>query len=296
MMLRRMAGLIKGFVSSLMKFTFTIGISRPCITIGKMHKGYEEADMAVNHRMVIGYDHIIFFEELGEENDFIVVYLFSIEKQIIDCIKLGRRKELIKLLDEFEEHLVATWRENIKLIHYYFLQLLTASIKCFYEIDHSFGMKLMQKEYYSAVFKEGTIREVTVRMKNLYSEFLDYMELMREGKNREKNQDLIQNINQYIQDNIGQDLTLEHISTKYQLSPYQLRKLFRDEKGVSPKNYIDNIKMNKAIELLVKTDLKIGEVAQCVGYFSVPSFIHTFKAVTGMTPGEYRSESRKNSY
>ena len=48
------------------------------------------------------------------------------------------------------------------------------------------------------------------------------------------------------------------------------------------------MRIERAKELLIQTDMAVGDVVSAVGYQSASSFIRKFKAVTGMTPGQYR--------
>ncbi|MNF92233.1 DNA-binding transcriptional regulator AraC [compost metagenome] len=51
--------------------------------------------------------------------------------------------------------------------------------------------------------------------------------------------------------------------------------------------------MNKAMELLEKTELKVQDVATLVGYYTIASFNRMFKKHTGITPSEFRRERLK---
>jgi len=62
---------------------------------------------------------------------------------------------------------------------------------------------------------------------------------------------------------------------------------------MSPTNYQLMVRLSKAKELLCETTLRIGKIAERVGFESPYSFSHLFKAKTGMTPGEYRQTSFK---
>lgn len=64
---------------------------------------------------------------------------------------------------------------------------------------------------------------------------------------------------------------------------------FKALTGVLPIDYLTNLRMEKARELLAGTDLPIAEIVQEVGYYSTSSFIKRFRIHTGCTPGEYRA-------
>jgi len=64
---------------------------------------------------------------------------------------------------------------------------------------------------------------------------------------------------------------------------------FRQLVGESPMEYLTNWRMFKASQLLRRSSLKLGQVAQSVGYDSEAAFCHAFKRVLGVTAGEYRT-------
>lgn len=291
--LENIVTIIRNLVSRNFHFTFTIGISLPCEGIENLHKSYEEAVMAVNHRLLIGYNNVIFYGNIVENQSEVVCYPFSVEKKILDAVKSGCQGDIFRFLNDFTDTISEMRSEDIELVRYYFLQLFSASVKCFYEIDRSYSAGFMQKEYYTAFFKKETIHEMFALMKSLYSDFLNYMAQLRNERCMDNERESLLSITDFICCHLDSDLSIDLLEEKFSLSAYQLRKLFKDGLGVSPKDYIDGLKMKKAAELLCTTTLTIGKIAENVGYFSIPSFTRAFKTSTGMTPGEYRRNSEQ---
>lgn len=64
--------------------------------------------------------------------------------------------------------------------------------------------------------------------------------------------------------------------------------LFKQTYGIPPKQYLQDIRMKKAMSLVVDTDLKIAEVALSVGYDCQLAFSGAFRKYTGVSPSEYR--------
>ncbi len=74
------------------------------------------------------------------------------------------------------------------------------------------------------------------------------------------------------------------------MSDDQFRRVFMNRYGVLPKLYIDKLRLNKAAELLVETNLNIAEIAEMMGYQDPFHFSRRFKAVIGFSPQQYRRE------
>lgn len=76
------------------------------------------------------------------------------------------------------------------------------------------------------------------------------------------------------------------------ISEVYFRKIFKEEYGVSPKQYILQIRIDKAKELLKSGYLTITAVSEMVGYSSIYHFSRAFKAHTGYSPTEYLNHDR----
>lgn len=67
-----------------------------------------------------------------------------------------------------------------------------------------------------------------------------------------------------------------------------LRKIFKDQIGISYRQYTSNYYMEQAKALLTAGELSVGEIAERFGYSNAQNFIRFFKKEYGMTPGQYR--------
>lgn len=85
-------------------------------------------------------------------------------------------------------------------------------------------------------------------------------------------------------------LSLKLISQELGFQENYISRLFKTTCGENLSNVIEKLRIEKACELLKGSDLKIAEIAECVGYASDISFRRAFKKITGLTPGEYRGE------
>ncbi len=72
------------------------------------------------------------------------------------------------------------------------------------------------------------------------------------------------------------------------MSANHLSKYFKRRTGKALKQYLQERYLQKAAELLLHTDLSIGEIAAALGHEDVHYFYHAFKKLTGLSPGKYR--------
>lgn len=95
----------------------------------------------------------------------------------------------------------------------------------------------------------------------------------------------------YIEENCtNPNMSVQHIAEEFSTSLSVLSQLFKSKMGKTTVDYIFDCRMKKAKEFLKDTDMPISEVVRLTGYLSVPTFVNKFKRVTGVTPGEYRSQ------
>ncbi|MED1945548.1 MULTISPECIES: response regulator [Brevibacillus] len=108
-----------------------------------------------------------------------------------------------------------------------------------------------------------------------------------DGSHREERQS-IRKIKAFIHDHLDGDLRLQMLAECVHLNPIYLSQLFKTETGENVSDYITQVRMNRAKQLLHETSLKVYDIARLVGYQSAKHFMLVFKKEVGMTPGSYR--------
>jgi len=88
------------------------------------------------------------------------------------------------------------------------------------------------------------------------------------------------------------DLSITELANKCNMSEVYFRKLFLAQMGVSPKQYILDIRIEKAKQLLSDGMLKVGAVAEKCGFTNQYHFSRIFRQKTGLTPSEYMKQNR----
>ncbi|MEG0387843.1 MAG: AraC family transcriptional regulator, partial [Niameybacter sp.] len=84
-----------------------------------------------------------------------------------------------------------------------------------------------------------------------------------------------------------------NISKNMYLSPVYISKIFKEETGTSPINYLIQIRLEKAKEILEKNDMPINLVAKSVGYEDAYYFSKLFKKYYGSAPSAYSKQIKK---
>ena len=95
---------------------------------------------------------------------------------------------------------------------------------------------------------------------------------------------------QYIDKNFSTILSPNHVAEQCDLDVRYLAFLFKKYGNNTPSQYITQLKMNKAVNLLLTTDLKIKDIADYVGFYDPYHFSKIFKKKYGRSPQKYRSD------
>ena len=95
---------------------------------------------------------------------------------------------------------------------------------------------------------------------------------------------------QYIQDNLSGELTAGEIARSASLSESECLRCFRSMLGTTPIQYVRQLRVHRAAELLTSTDWKIADVGALCGFQEMSYFAKTFRAIKGCTPSRYRAE------
>lgn len=105
---------------------------------------------------------------------------------------------------------------------------------------------------------------------------------------------LVENIKNYIRENLTYDFTMEELAAVFNYSPKYIGRIFKIKTGQTIKEYCNRVKVAQARRLLIETDLSVENVALQAGYSSATYFDRVFRKNTGFSPQEYRfAEKRK---
>ena len=108
--------------------------------------------------------------------------------------------------------------------------------------------------------------------------------------NRFNQVDIITELIQYTKKHYRDDLTLKKIGEIFSYNSAYLGKKFRKETGKNYLAFLDEVRMEKAVEILRHSNLMVYEVAELVGYSNVDYFYKKFKQYHHVSPNEFRKQ------
>ena len=100
---------------------------------------------------------------------------------------------------------------------------------------------------------------------------------------------------QYIQEHYSEPLTAADIARSAALSESECLRCFRAMIGAAPIQYVKQLRIQKAAELLQFTDRKIAEIGAVCGFQEMSYFAKAFRELKGCTPSEYRRQRQQEN-
>lgn len=155
--------------------------------------------------------------------------------------------------------------------------ILDELIKAYYE-----------EKKYKRIIK---IKKLTLDLFSLLTEYHVKEVLDEENyKKQFKKLDLYNRIIEFLTKNFDQDLDINILSRQFSLSPSYFSHLFKQYAHKSVIEYLNELRISRAKQFLEKEETSVGEIASRVGFYDINYFSRKFKAITGITPTEYRKK------
>lgn len=100
----------------------------------------------------------------------------------------------------------------------------------------------------------------------------------------------------YVNENYTYIKNLKEVAESFQISESYLFKLYQNEYGMTPKTYINKLKIKNICHSLKYSEATVKSIAAAYGFESYEHFCRVFKKEMGCTPTEYRRKLYSNSY
>lgn len=212
------------------------------------------------------------------------------EMQFYSLVKLGRREEVRRILDNggFEQNADNPLSDHpLQSLRYHLT--VTAAMLARFCIEGGMDCNCayeLSDIYIRKADKAASEAEVIQINKAMCMDYVRHMEQLR--KDRIYSKPIVMSID-YICANLHRRITAEETAEAVHLNKSYFSKLFRKETGMSVSAYILQRKIETAKNLLVHSDYSCAEIAELLAFASQSHFIQRFREACGMTPLVYRN-------
>lgn len=165
--------------------------------------------------------------------------------------------------------------------------------KQFKDDFHKCCLEIMEEQNACEIGKELILKSLIMKLIALFLKEINYV------KNTKKidrydfpfydKSNVVKIILEYFDNNYMNNVSLDDMSRNMYLSSVYISKVFKEKTGESPINYLINLRLEKAKDLLISTESQIKTIAQSVGYNDAYYFSKLFKKYYGHSPCKFRS-------
>lgn len=188
-------------------------------------------------------------------------------------------------------------REEVKFQKYYMNAILDKLPTIFHSKEEDKYYTLFDTVFraYLGAGPEDEIRMKTSVLNILYELYLDTCNPVNRMQNSPYGKAINQSID-FINNHFNQKISLKQLSDVADLSPNYFHKIFTELMKITPNDYITAVRLNKAKELLLGTNLQIYNIADQCGFNNVSYFSALFKKSFHITPLDFRNRHNYVNY
>ncbi|MDD2972212.1 MAG: response regulator [Lachnospiraceae bacterium] len=273
------------------------GIGKTVQRLRELPESFDQANRAFSYRYMGKKDQIIHYEELGSMN---LLMEGEIDLSTLDMGKIDRRilENFLKsgTVDEVRhfilDYFIGLGEDNINSL--LFRQYIAMDMYfCTVAFVEEMGIKsdeIIQQigEVKGVANRLGTVDSTRVYLADILVKAMK----LRDSITMKKYDSLIDDATKYIQENYSnEDISLNSVAASVNLSPSYFSTIFSQEVGKTFVEYLTFVRMEKAKELLMCTNMKTSEIGYEVGYKVPHYFSYIFKKTQDCSPREFRTRS-----
>jgi len=141
------------------------------------------------------------------------------------------------------------------------------------------------------IYADLNLKELLIRL--IQSQYLQQVSTETESNS---NHTRLHYMLHYIHENIAEKILVNTLCRKAYLSRNAFFKLFKEQFGLTPLEYINHERIKLAKQLLNSTNQSVTETGLQCGFTDVNYFVRTFRKIEGITPGHYQKCLRQDSH
>ncbi|MBE6964502.1 MAG: helix-turn-helix transcriptional regulator [Ruminococcaceae bacterium] len=247
--------------------------------------GIYNTDIAVKNKAMTKSRKTTMFEIEIPMEDGGISYIDSLENPIrtntVICAKPGQTRHTKLPFKCYYIHMILTGGE---------LSNTLLQIPDFVRTDNSGKYyELFKKisKYFGSGLKEDEIILHSTVLELIHTLYHDSEKIRWLHNEKSNNRKVIEGIIAYIKENLTSDLSLDTISKKAGFSPIHFHNCFKASTGKTLRDYVEEQRIKKAVNMLWSTNNTLTEIAYFCGFSSQSYFSYAFKRKMGMTPRDY---------
>lgn len=277
-----------------MRFTITIGIGTPVMDDERAAASYQEAKLTLSYKITLGKSRSLSYADLSIHAMRELEDPISRIAQIVRTVFQGKAEweGMLHSLIETMKLQSLSRDDSLNLLQYLVYQLQKELPRQNESIVHYWTTELLP-QLEERLHTDETLDELSSHLIQFIGPLCGMIaEQLRTAKHFE----LMHQVKVYIESNYNDDsLSLESLSSQFGISDKYLSRLFKETIGINFGEFITELRLEKAKELLRLTTEPIQTIGQRVGYTNPLTFTRVFKRTYGMTPSDMRQRLSRSA-
>lgn len=290
---QRLVALVQEFQQKLQSFlniSVSIACSEAFHTLAGLNYAYLKTVDLSCYRLILGHRSITYCDNFSMSLDN-YKYPQDQDKELTDAIIRGQFDQAKLIFSNMVENAST---QSYSVINSVMIRLLLSIRYAIEILETNLSLKIdfNFNKYLENIQKIETLKEMQSDFFHLFDNLALELESKKDNKYLNILDDVIMTINQEF---TNPALSLNTIADRVNLSPRYLGNIFKKHRFIPVADYIDNIRLKYASELISNSDETINVIMDKSGFLSRSHFYNLFKQAYGVTPNQYRSNARKKS-
>lgn len=171
---------------------------------------------------------------------------------------------------------------------------MLSQIPSYVKVDNRDVFEKLYKDicrYYDTGLYSDRVMLQSLILKLIYLLYNKANVLESQRQSKANNSETIKSVISYIKENLTADLSLERMAQYSSFSPIHFHNCFKASTGKTLREYVEEQRLKKAVNLLISTDLNLSKIAYECGFSSQSYFSYAFKKRMGTTPRAYAKKA-----
>lgn len=274
---------IRDMSAEILGHSVTIGVGSQAETSDIIPERVAEAMEAIKHRMIEGSGGIILWKQEADRNQK-YIYPTNSETRILNFLGKGDLDSIIKELGLIRSEIQSADYISYDNILFIYNQLVGVTIKHLRENNISTARIFAgRRNIYTTIASIDTLDELEEHLHVFFVEIIQY--LSRNVGEVNYGERIIR----YLEEHFREEIVFEDMAKEIGISYSYMRKIVYELTGKSLIDYTNMLRIQKAKEILLESNLSISQIASEVGYYNVQSFNRFFRKYEGMSPSSYKA-------
>ncbi len=266
--------------------SISIGVGNTYESAYELKTSFKEARLALNLKFVSGANSTTYYSSVERMDSSFDTARLKTTGSIMSAIRTGNKDSLKKNLDETALEIMAGGSMSKAYLSLFMSSVFRQTLELLDSLGSSIE-EIFEKpmEEYAELMSAQTMKNAMDMLYDKLVRVIDYMNLKKQGRFSF----YIDKAKLYIEEHFTEsDISLERIAGQIQMSVSYFSLEFKKTVGKTYIEFLTELRIRRAKELLLGTALKISEISEMVGYENSTYFNYLFKQNTGYTPGQFR--------